>query len=135
MKHASLFLAGVAALIPAATFAGTGSISLRAEAPVVCNITVESNNPAASGEVAQLGTVRELCNTPRGYQIEVIYQPGTLVGATVQLGNDRVQLDGAGRAVITDSVVPGFRTRQLSMTAGEGGFNSSQFELRIDHKG
>jgi hypothetical protein len=135
MKNASLFLAGVAALVPVATYASTGSVSLRAEAPVVCNITVDSSGPTASGSVAQLGSVRELCNTPRGYRIEVIYQPGTLVGATVQLGSDSVRLDGAGRAVITDSAVPAVRTRQLTMTAGDAGFNSSQFELRIDHKG
>jgi hypothetical protein len=121
--------------LPAIAHAASGSIGLRAIAPVVCNVEVIGAPVLQSATEASLGTVRELCNAPRGYRIEVVYQPGTLVGATVRLGNDVVRLDGAGRAVITDAMSANMQTRALSISSDATGLDVGSLELRIDHKG
>jgi hypothetical protein len=116
------------------SWAADGSVNLRAIAPAVCNIKVEGVASSLSVDTVRLGTVRELCNALRGYQVSVSYQPGTLVGATLRLGNDSVILDGSGTAVITDSMGPAVQSRELTLVAATAGFDTSGLDLKISHK-
>ena len=114
--------------------AATGQIALSATAPVVCNISLSGTATVDAPGAVRLGVVKELCNTPNGYLIQVAYTPGTLIGATVTLGSDQVLLDGSGLAVVSDTNGAGYRSRALSITAPSQALDTAALDLRIQHK-
>jgi hypothetical protein len=133
VKTVALVALGLSFAAPQ-SWAANGSVNLRAIAPTVCNIKVDGVASSLSVDTVHLGTVRELCNALRGYQVSVSYQPGTLVGATLRLGNDSVLLDGSGTAVITDAMGPAVQSRDLILVATSAGFDTSGLDLKISHK-
>lgn len=133
MKTMMRMLVAAAALaVPVSAQAIQGTVNLTAIVPVVCNVHFDAGamTTEQSGLV-QLGSVRELCNSSSGYRLVVDYQPGTLVGAQLQIGGQTVVLDGQGSAVLTDSPVPGNQTRPLAILPGDGGFDTASFSLRV----
>jgi hypothetical protein len=78
-----------------------------------------------------LGKIGEFCNDGAGYKVEVDYAPGTLRGAVLQLGTDRIVLDGSGQAVISQSPGARIRTRELVATPGANGFDSPLLSFQI----
>ena len=102
---------------------------LRAFVPLTCEVRY---NPAGSGfsaDIVRLGQLREYCNAPGGYQLEVRYSPDTLRGVRLNFGNESVMLDGSGFATIPGSTGPKIQTRALSAQVGAGGFDASEFQV------
>lgn len=131
-KIACITAVALVAAIPGAALAVQGTVNLTAIVPVVCNVQFESGSMAADPSgLVQLGNVRELCNSSSGYRLMVDYQPGTLVGAQIQLGQQTIVLDGHGSAVLTNSPLPGNQTRPIAILPGQSGFDTSSFSLRV----
>jgi hypothetical protein len=111
----------------------TGSFQLRLVVPVLCRVSYTAGGGGADGAAGavDLGQIGEFCNDGAGYKVEVDYAPGTLRGAVLQLGTDRVVLDGSGQAVISQSAGARIRTRELVATPGANGFDSPQLSFQI----
>ncbi len=121
----------VAAPLAASSNASMG-FRLNATVPTTCSVSMLSTQTgSANGNAVNLGTVREYCNAARGYQVIVSYTPGTLDGAELTAGNDRIVLDGSGRAVLSQTTRPRVRERGLTIVPGAAGFDTSQFQLDI----
>ena len=119
-------------LVPAAAMAASQGFNLSAVVPVQCSVNQQSTGaqPADSGAIS-LGTIREYCNAPSGYQIVVRYAPGSLEGARVFAGSDTVVLDGSGVSTLSRSAGPRVRERSLSMVVGQNGFDTDRLEVDI----
>jgi hypothetical protein len=118
---------------PALAETGTGTLTLSLTVPVLCRVSYSSAGAGESvGEAVNLGQLKEFCNAGSGYNVVVDYSPGSLRGAVLQLGDDRVVLDGSGEAVLSYAAGPRIRTRQLLAIPGENGFDTSAltFQLR-----
>ena len=137
MKSFRIGLAALLAMAPisASALDASGSISLRATVPLVCNISVLGSGTYIDSDTVALGSVRELCNGANGYAVTVSYNPGTLVGATLRLGEDAVTLDGSGKAVVSNVLGAGYRVRPLSLDAGANGkIDSLELSLTIQSR-
>lgn len=122
-----------AAIAPAiaSNRAGYG-INLRAIVPLTCSVRFHSFGKVSPlGQAFELGSFREFCNSPTGYSLLIIYTPGTLRGATIQAGVDRVVLDGSGQTILTRSTQARARTRKLQIIPGVTGLDTEQLELSI----
>jgi hypothetical protein len=133
-RSAAIFLMALVGA-PAAAYAASGSINLGVEVPLVCNINVLGSGSMVDDDTVSLGAVRELCNGAAGHQVQVIYDPGSLVGAKLSLGGDSVVLDGSGVAIVSDTGGAAFRTRSLALDAGVDGFDTNSLDLAIIYKG
>jgi hypothetical protein len=121
MKNIALGVASLSlALIPTAAFAANYTVKQQA-----------IGSGVALGNVVALGTFREYCNAPGGYQLVVNYTPGSLQGARIIAGNDEIVLDGSGRAVLSRATGPKIRERLISMSPGANGFDTDRLELDI----
>ena len=115
------------AAVPSSAIANnSASFKLRAVVPVACEVEFipVSSSASNAADVIRLGELRESCNSPDGYKLEVRYTPDTLRGVTLYLGNERIVLDGSGRAFIPGSAGPAVQTRMLSAEIGENGFDT-----------
>jgi hypothetical protein len=116
---------------PTTSETSTG-INLRLTVGVSCSVRHQAGGLGApSGGAISLGTLREYCNSPRGYELLVTYAPGSLRGARIIAGDDQVVLDGSCLAVLSRSPGPRIRERPVSAVPGEHGFDTSRFELQI----
>jgi hypothetical protein len=123
-----LLLCGSAA---SAESIGTSTLTLRLTVPLVCTVNHQSAiSPAGSGY--RLGELREFCNAPAGYSLVVNYAPGSMKGAVVAVGGERVVLDGSGRAVISQAAGPRIRAREVFAEPGVAGFDTDRLEFNID---
>ncbi|MBO9518313.1 MAG: hypothetical protein J7493_09620 [Porphyrobacter sp.] len=131
----SLGLAGAVLIaVPTVAYAASSfSYNLRATVPIQCSVrhNAAGFGVGAEGSGISLGTFREYCNAPGGYQVMVRYTPGTLRGARLIAGSDSVVLDGSGQAVLSRSTGPRIRERSISAIPGEHGFDTQQLELDI----
>ena len=135
---ATVFAANAA---PAAAAAMGGSFVLRLTVPVACRVSYTAGGAAAVGVTGgaandqagafDLGQIGEYCNDGAGYSVVVDYAPGTLKGAVLQLGSDRVVLDGSGEATISQSQEARIRQRELLATPGANGFDSPELSFQI----
>src|SRR3569623_2875364 len=114
-KIGKIAIAGV--LVCSATSAAHGEsfgITLSLEGPVLCTVQAAPGGSAqATPGSFELGSLREYCNAPRGYDLIVRYTPGTLKGMTLIAGDERVELDGSGSAVVGRSQGPSIKNRNL----------------------
>ena len=127
----SAALALVAA--PSAVLANsTATLNLRLVVPVHCSVKYEGvpGLAAAAGGIP-LGNVREYCNATGGYELVMAYTPGSLRGATVQVGGDAIVLDGSGRAVLSRESGPKMQTRSVSIIPGANGIDTDQLAIDI----
>lgn len=132
MKLAAGFvLAGLSALVPAV---GAGAESygftLQANIPVICVLQFQVGAGGADSGTVALGSLREFCNAPRGYDLVVSYTPGTLRGTTIQAGNSEIVLDGSGQSTVGHSPMPRIREIPLTASPGQNGFDTDF--LRFD---
>ncbi|MBT2135762.1 hypothetical protein KK137_15595 [Croceibacterium sp. LX-88] len=131
----SLSLAGAAlVVVPTVAYAASSfSYNLRATVPVHCSVqhSAAGFGGGSEGSGISLGTFREYCNAPGGYELLVRYTPGTLRGARIIAGSDTVVLDGSGQAVLSRSTGPRIRERTISAIPGERGFDTQQLQLDI----
>lgn len=134
MRTIPLGVASLAlALTPTCAFATSSfSYNLRLTVPVHCTVKHQGvGMGAANGDAISLGTFREYCNAPGGYQLVVNYAPGSLRGARIIAGNDEIVLDGSGQAVLSRTTGPKIRERVISMAPGSNGFDTDRLELDI----
>lgn len=110
---------------------GTGTFALRLTVPLVCTVSHQSAiSPAGAGY--RLGELREFCNAPGGYALVVNYAPGSMKGAVVSVGEERVVLDGSGRAVVSQSMGPRVRAREVFAEPGAAGFDTDRLEFNLE---
>jgi hypothetical protein len=68
-----------------------------------------------------------------GYALVVNYAPGTMKGAVVAVGEERVVLDGSGRAVIGQT--PRVRASAIAKSSpspGAAGFDTDRLDFNIE---
>lgn len=123
-----LLLCGSAA---SAESIGTATLTLRLTVPLVCTVNHQSAISQA-GTGYRLGELREFCNAPSGYTLVVRYAPGSMNGAVVAVGEERVVLDGSGRAVISHTAGPRIRAREVFAEPGATGFDTDRLEFNIE---
>ena len=106
--------------------------NLRASVPTHCVVEHHATGvgATASGPVA-LGNIKEFCNSPRGHKLVVQYTPGSLLGAVVVAGEDRVVLNGSGEAILSLASGPTLRTRTLSILADDTVLSTAGLQLRM----
>ncbi|WP_253190369.1 hypothetical protein [Sphingomonas sp. LM7] len=104
---------------------------MRLTVPLVCTVSHQSAISAA-GTGYRLGALREFCNAPSGYALVVNYAPGSMKGAVVAVGEERVVLDGSGRAVISQTPGPRIRDREVFAEPGAAGFDTDRLEFNIE---
>jgi hypothetical protein len=115
-KFSALFLL-LCGSVASAESAGTPTFTVRLTVPLVCTVSHQSSISQA-GAGYRLGALREFCNSPTGYSLVVNYAPGSMRGAVVAVGEERVVLDGSGRAVISQTVGPRIRDREVFAEPG-----------------
>lgn len=130
------FSLGIASfvLVAAPTTAMAASFGLNLSLTVSVHCTVQHQATgfgAISGDAVSLGTFREYCNAPTGYDLVINYAPGSLEGARIIAGNDEIILNGSGQAVLSRATGPRMRERPIAAVPGEHGFDTDRFELRI----
>ena len=128
-----MFAASAAPAWATAQASATGSFQLRLVVPMLCRVSFTAGGGVAAdaARAVDLGKLGEFCNDGAGYSVVVNYAPGTLRGAVLQLGTDRVVLDGSGQAVISQSTEARIRTRELVATPGANGFDSPELSFQI----
>lgn len=128
-----LALAGIAlAASPTAALADSMGYNLRLRVGVNCTVQHQlADYGSLVGGVISLGQFREYCNAPRGYELVVSYTPGTLRGTTIIAGDDRVVLDGSGKAVLSRATGPRSVERKIAVIPGENGFNTERLDFGI----
>mgnify|MGYP003644178574 FL=1 len=124
-------LAATVAVASASAAIASDSIgfNLRAIVPVSCTVGYNPTGIAFTDNTVRLGELREYCNAPNGYDLEVRYSPNSLRGVTVNIGNERVTLDGSGFASIRGATGPKIQTRALSVQFGDDGFDTDEFQV------
>ena len=108
-----------------------GSYAVRLTVPVVCTVSHRAAPAIPAGEGYALGDIREYCNAPGGYAVTVDYAPGSLRGAVIEVGDDRVMLDGSGSTTISRAPGPRIRDRALVAIPGPAGFDTDRLDFRI----
>lgn len=131
---AKKLISAIAVVVVATTASSaiaTSSMSFRLKAvvPVTCGVQHNPTGTAFAGNVVRLGQLREYCNAPNGYKLEVRYSPNTLRGVTLSFGNENITLDGSGFAMIPGAIGPKIQTRALSAQLGTGGFDAREFQV------
>lgn len=132
-RKLSIALAG-AALVAVPTTALAASYGFNLFATVAVNCTVNhqlTGFGAIEGDAVSLGSFREYCNAPTGYELIVSYAPGTLVGTRIIAGSDEILLNGSGQAVLSRATGPRVRERPIAAVPGENGFDSDHLDLQI----
>ncbi len=117
---------------PTAALAATATFNLRLTVAVHCSVNhMPTGFGAPTGEAISLGSVREYCNAPGGYDLVVNYAPGSMEGARIIAGNEEIILNGSGQAVLSRATGPRFRERSIAAVPGENGFDTDRLELQI----
>jgi hypothetical protein len=126
----ALPLVGIASAATAAP-AASGDFLLRLQVPVLCKVQHHSAI-AAAGAGYTLGELHEFCNAPQGYSLVVNYAPGSMRGAVIAVGEERVMLDGSGRAVVSHAQGPRIRDREIYAQPGANGFDTDRLNFSIE---
>jgi hypothetical protein len=110
----------------------SATLNLSLVVPVHCSVKYEGlpGLEASTGRIL-LGNVREYCNASSGYELVMAYTPGSLRGATVQVGGDQIVLDGSGHAVLSRESGPKMQTRPVSILPGANGLDTNQLAIDI----
>ena len=117
---------------PTTAMAASVGFNLRLTVAVQCTVQHQAIGfGVVSGDAVSLGTFREYCNAPAGYDLVINYEPGSLEGARIIAGNDEIILNGSGQAVLSRATGPRVRERPIAAIPGEQGFDTDRFELRI----
>lgn len=133
-KHLVVVAAlGAASLISPAEAGSesTASYTVELQVPVICNIRYRASPTAQQGDGYELGDLREFCNAPTGYALTVDYAPGSMRGAVLSVGSDRVVLDGSGTTTVSRMPGPAIRDRTIVATPGPAGFDTDMLNFHI----
>jgi hypothetical protein len=118
-----------ASSVGAASSASTGS-TISLEVPVNCKL-VHRGDFAQLGDAYSLGQLYEYCNAPGGFLVQVEYQPGSLQGATVQVGEQTVVLDGSGHNQVMGASGPKISTVNVVANPGSNAFDAGALQFQI----
>ncbi len=127
MSAASLLLmstSGDAASL--ATFGNT----MQLDVPVVCKL-VHRGTVQQVGEGYNLGQLFEYCNAPGGFLVQLEYQPGMLRGTVLQVGDEKVTLDGSGESEVMRSNGPKISTVDVMAVAAASSFDAATVQFQI----
>lgn len=105
-------------------------ISLRAFVPVVCRTTFTADYGQV-GDIYQLGTVNEFCNSARGYRVIVEVDGSPDDAGTIYFGGQAFPVT-SDQIVVTDVNGPGRINRTLDYQPGDT--EISQLRIRIEPK-
>jgi len=114
----SIFLAAAVAMAGAPAIASEGAgqyrIGLSGQVPVLCRVSIDAALvPAGPGRVS-LGTMKEFCNNPHGYQVVLEYAP--MAGdAVLIVDGRRIALDSSGFAIVARSPGAAVVERQVEL--------------------
>lgn len=106
-------IAACAVFAPSTAFSANSTLTMGATVPVVCRAQLTVSSPGVIQ--GTLGMIDELCNSPQGYRLTVIYNVATLQGASVTVGTDSIVLDGTGTAVISTVSSAAVRQRVVAV--------------------
>lgn len=131
-KFALCFACIAVAAAPTAAAPASMGFNLRATVKVQCDIQHRPSDfaVAASGAVS-LGVFREYCNAPGGYDLVLIYEPGSLQGARILAGEDHIELNGSGIATLSRETGPRIKQRSIAAIPGEMGFDTDRLDLKM----
>lgn len=127
MSAAPLLLAGADAKAASTATIGT-TISL--EVPVICKIAHRGEGGPPSDSFS-FGDYLEYCNSPGGFLVQVEYQPGSLRGAVMHFGPDKIVLDGSGQTEVMRSTAPRISNVAVSGEGGPSQFRGAGLHLEI----
>ena len=133
IRKFSLGIASVVLVVaPTAAMAATYGFNLSLMVAVNCTVQHQPTGfGIINGDAVSLGTFREYCNAPSGYDLVINYAPGSMEGARVIAGNDEIVLNGSVRAILSRSTGPRIRERTIAAVPGENGFDTDRLELTI----
>ena len=114
------------AMLPAST-----GYKLQLTVPVICSLKHQPGIAPSLGGGYELGELLEYCNAPTGYAVTVNYVPGSMRGAVVSVGEERVILDGSGSAVVSRAAGPRIRDRTIVVVPGQSGFDTERLDFNI----
>ncbi|MGN6620049.1 MAG: hypothetical protein ACTHKR_03175 [Sphingomonas sp.] len=109
----------------------SASYTVRAVVPVICTLSHPAAAPTPLDHGYALGDLKEYCNAPSGYAVTVNYAPGSLRGAVIAVGDERVMLDGSGSTTISRAPGPRIRDRTLVAIPGPSGFDTDRLNFQI----
>lgn len=131
-KFSLVAVAFLAVAAPTAAAAATYGFNLSLTVATSCTVQHKvAGFGALMGEAVSLGSFREYCNAPTGYDLVINYAPGSLQGTQIIAGSDQITLDGSGRAVLSRAAGPQIRERPIAAVPGANGFDTDRFELTI----
>lgn len=113
------------------TTSATGGFVLRVNVPVRCALKHDGSTAGTAGNVYRLGELKEYCNAPNGYAVVIDYQPGTMRGAVIMVGDERITLDGSGESVVSRATGPRIRSRAILAIPGPAGFDTDRLSFNI----
>lgn len=90
------------------------TLGIRGFVPVICRASVEARHVAPTRGRASLGTLREFCNNPNGYEVWLDHSPG-LAGAAMVLDGRRVELSSGSATLLTRSDHAAIARKDLAM--------------------
>ena len=110
------------------------TIHLTAFVPLYCNVElVPAAGATQEDGLIDLGTSRELCNSPNGYRI-ILQHPADLVDAAIISDANRIPLSQSGETIVWNSDQPGLELRQLALDLGKESGSVNHLGLRIEVK-
>lgn len=115
--------------LDAATSASFGT-NIRLEVPIICKLA-HRGEAGQNGNGHHLGQLIEYCNAPGGFLVQLAYQPGSLRGAVVQVGDKRVMLDGSGQTEVMRSNGPKISTLDVTAIAGVESLDAGSLQFQI----
>jgi hypothetical protein len=132
VKHLALATAAVAALsAPAlalsphsAASSDQYSISISGTVPVICHATLDATIVAPVNGAVRVGSLREFCNSPNGYEVYADFSP-SLAKAKLRVDGKTVNLSSGGTARVSRSNTAGIERREISLDLPKGVENGS----------
>ena len=98
--------------------------------PVICRANVDASMVAPVAGTVSLGTLKEFCNSPSGYQVVADYSPA-LTGAKLLIDGVETPLGDGGSVVISQSDQANIANRAVELELAKDGQTGS-LSFRIE---
>lgn len=137
MRTAIAISVSALAMLFSSTALGAGAVGvsdqytldIRGFVPVICRASVETRNVTPARGLAPLGTLREFCNNPNGYEVWLDHSP-TLAGAAMVVDGKRVELSPGDATLLSRSEHAAVTARNLDMEMPRDGM-TGHLTIRI----
>ncbi len=90
------------------------TLGIRGFVPVICRASVDARQVTPARGRAPLGTLREFCNNPNGYEVWLDHSPG-LAGAAMVVDGRRVEFSPGSATLLTRSDHAAVARKDLAM--------------------